>query len=855
MSALAPTRQALWITVAAACCLLGCVLGLLVPPLATALLACAILATALIAALVARNRLGLDRFGWACIATAAALLAVVQVCAPDRWSMPATGTVVAMTLGGVGLLAFSARSAGELVSAVLQWSTLTTTALIGVWLLCEPTAVRLADTPRHHATLVADLALILSAVATIEATLGALARHGRNRLAFAAIACGCAIGTVATGLAWLDRATPDDPHAAHLLRMPQAWLILLGALIALSAGRPGLRRALLDHTRDLTVISVITLLVVVGALLGRSGAGFDHTLSRALAALVCLLVCTHIYEARRHRSLTRSVEEQERHMRLLVSESRDIIIELDREGRLVFASEAIRNILGLRFNQLVGHPISEVIPELDDATLAHVVHAPKARIQPTMRVESVLTTSMGSVVHAESVVTPLARGYLVAVRDVSERVGLQSRLRQVTYHDTATGLPNRASLGIAIRHRLYEAAEIGLVLVDLNPAGPSDNTVGDESHEELLRAVGRTLQSLVRPGDVVSRFSDHRFAVLLRAGTSSADALAEAERLVGRINDGEQLTDSDLMACASVAVGGHSGAEIIRNAELALRQAQLAGGGAVRLFEPPMLAQFARTRDLRRRLALTPDTDRWTVLYQPVINLQTGRTQGVEALLRWTDPEGDFIGIEEIIRLAEEFGSIIQIGSWVLDQAAAQAARWERTGRPLQVAVNVSVHQLTAPGFAQVVEEVLERHSLTPALLTLEITETVVLEQTDETIATLSELRELGVRIAIDDFGTGYSGLANIRSLPLDILKIDRMFIQGLGQGGSDEAVVNAVTHLGLELGLAITAEGIETPEQERLARALGITAAQGYLYARPLPAADVTALVARSDASADAVH
>lgn len=852
MSPHARTRPALWITVAAACCVGACILSALVPATTVAIVAAGMLATAAGAAVVALRRTGLDRIGWALLAAGTLFSLAGQAGALQHGFTSSMSVVVGLSLVGLGLIAFSARTRAELVSTILQWTTLTTTALIGLWMLCEPASLRFSTGANHDYALLADLTLVVSAIATAEAVLATVSREGRSRYALAALAAGLALGTVGDLLAWINRAEGVNQFGSLALRPAELSLTFLATVIALTIGRAGPRRAVLDHSRDLTVISVITLVVVVGALMTRDASGLDRTLAHSLAALVCLLVCTHIYEARRHHGLTRSIEEQERHMRLLVSESRDIILELDRGGRLVFASEAMRNILGLRFNQLVGRHVSEIIPELDDAALGHVVHAPKARIQPTMRVESVLTTAMGSVVHAESVVTPLARGYLVAVRDVSERVGLQSRLRQVTYHDIATGLPNRASLGIAMRHRLYEAAEIGLVLIDLNPAGMSDNTFGDDSHEELLRAVGRRLRELVRPGDLVARFSDHRFAILLRAGTNPASAVQEAERIVERINSADDLNDTDLHACASVAVGGHSGAEVIRNAELALRQAQLAGSGAVRLFEPSMLAQFARTRDLRRRLARTPDGDRWTVLYQPVINLQTGRTQGVEALLRWTDPEGDFIGIEEIIRLAEEFGSIIQIGSWVLDQAAAQAARWERSGRPLQVAVNVSVHQLTAPGFAQIVEEALERHALTPDLLTLEITETVVLEQTDETIATLSELRELGVRIAIDDFGTGYSGLANIRSLPLDILKIDRTFIMGLGQGGSDEAVVNAVTHLGLELGLAITAEGIETAEQERLARALGISAAQGYLYARPLPAADVTALVARSDATAD---
>ncbi|AKT50548.1 putative bifunctional diguanylate cyclase/phosphodiesterase [Arsenicicoccus sp. oral taxon 190] len=625
----------------------------------------------------------------------------------------------------------------------------------------------------------------------------------------------------------------------------QASLIVVAAVAVARRPTPTLGRSLLNPHRDLLVVSVLTL--VVGAVIFTTAQAvpLDMRTARALCVALLLLVALHIYEGYHNRRLAGSIEQQARHMQLLVSETRDIILELDGTGRVLFASAALSTMLGLRESDLTGQHVSDVLPDVTPEVLAHLTHAPTARMQPTLRLESALTTATAAVVHVESVITPLPSGYLVAVRDVTERVGLQSRLQQVTYHDVVTGLPNRTSLDRAVRHRLYESAsgEISLLLLDIAPAGLADNTLGDDSREELLRTVARTMRATIRSGDALARFSDQRFAVLLRPGTSGAQALTEAQRIVDTINRPDLVPDVTLRTCGGLCVGAHTGLELVRNAELALRQATREGPGTVRSFEPTMLAQFARTRDLRRRLARPPGPERWTVLYQPIINLRAEQVSGVEALLRWTDPEGDFIGIEEIIRLAEEFGSIISIGTWVLEQAVDQALQWYREGYPLTVAVNISVHQLVAPTFAATVRRVLDESGLPPELLILEITETVVLEQTAETVATLEELRTLGIRVAIDDFGTGYSGLANLRSLPLDILKIDRTFVQGLGESGGDEAVVAAVSRLGRELGLTITAEGIETRVQEARARMLGISAAQGYLYARPLPATQILPL------------
>lgn len=812
------------------------------PDLVTALTWIVAAVAALVAVVAALRSTGSLRAGWFCMALAMlgdayGNLMFAQGGGPAPVVASAAYAVSAQLLV-LGLLTFGVTRRRELPTTTLQASL----AGCALWLLLwhlDPQAMLTGHaTPGTPAALMVTAGLGGTVIAAFVSWLVVVPAHlGRSRAIQALLGLSILAALVGDVLTLAAHSDSTWTLCQVLWVLQPALALGAAALVALHPAEPP-TRTLLAPYRDLVVVSLFVVTVVLLVMATMRPAGLDTHASQALCVTLLMLVGLHVHERRRGRQLASEAEEQARHMKLLVSETRDIIIELDREGRVLFASAALSTILGLRGSELAGKHISDVLPDVSPDVLSHLTYAPSARMQSTLRLESAITTATAAVVHVESVITPMASGFLVAVRDVTERVGLQSRLQQVTYRDVVTGLPNRTSLDRQVRHRLYEAAsgEIFLLLVDIAPAGLADNTIGDDSREELLRTVARTMRASLRPDDLLARFSDQRFAVLLAEGTPGHEALAQSHRLVDAVNRPDLVPDVTLRASGGLTLGGHTGLELVRNAELALRQASREGPGVVQIFEPTMLAQFARTRNLRRRLAHTPGTDRWTVLYQPIVNLRLEQVTGVEALLRWTDPEGDFIGIEEVIGLAEEFGSIIPIGTWVLEQAVAQAREWNDGGRRLTVAVNISVHQLVAPGFAATVQEILDASQLPPELLILEITETVVLEQTEETIATLEELRTLGIRVAIDDFGTGYSGLANLRSLPLDILKIDRTFVQGLGESGGDEAVVAAVSRLGRELGLTITAEGIETRAQEARARMLGITAAQGYLYARPLP-------------------
>lgn len=798
--------------------------------------ALAVVAACALAAAVRHD--GLYRAGWALVAASTPLICLSGLrSGPPHADTTAVLTTVGLVCSSLGLLLLALPERHSAFSASLQSCILATTGFAVLWRFTEATTVRWSEGPELQTSVLATTNVILVLSAVAHSALSTWARIAVNRLLFALFTTGMVFSAVGALVDWRSRHVGGDLAGCLVFLAPG--LVLVGIATAVAAARPGrVSRQPSLRSRDLYLLSLVTVGSVM--VVGSGTDGLDPTLTRTVCSMIAFLVVSRLYEMRRARTATATAAVREHHLDLLVAESRDVILELDPDGRVVFASRAVEPVLGRHLDDVVAAPVSTLVPELTAHALAGVPFQPGAATQPTLRVQSALAPAEGAVVHTEAVVSPLPTGYVVAIRDVTERVGLQYRLQQITYHDPATGLPNRASLEREIDHRLHEAAsgDVALVLLDIEP----DDLTREDGPRDLMRATARALRTATRAGDLVARVGERRFAVLLRSGTTAATARAEATRVVEAVRAARLSPAGSVDARAGVCVG--AGTDVLRDAGLALRAASAPGAVRVQMFEPAMLDRHLRGRDLRRRLQRPPTDDRWALLYQPIVDLRAGTVSGAEALLRWIDPDADLIGIEEVVRLAEETGAIVGIGEWVLDRAVAQAARWADAGFTAGMNVNVSAVQLAADGFVGQVADTLARHGLAPERLTLEITETAVLEHSEHTTRALAALRALGVRIAIDDFGTGYAGLANVRAMPLDVLKIDRTFVQGLGDQGSDDAVVGAIAQLGRELGLAVTAEGIETPGQECLVRALGVDSVQGYLYARPLSAHDATLLL-----------
>ncbi len=451
-----------------------------------------------------------------------------------------------------------------------------------------------------------------------------------------------------------------------------------------------------------------------------------------------------------------------------------------------------------------------------------------------------------------------ARLFDAAQRDLDERRTAEERLARQALYDAGTGLPNRLLLMDRVRHalasgRIGEAGPIAVLIVDLDRFKVINESLGRSTGDILLGAVAERLQGSVRPADTVARFGGDEFGILLDPVAGAEEALVVAGRVEELLAAPFQLGGRDVFVTATVgiAVGqpGLSDADdLMRDAEIALHWAKGRATMAHALFDSSMSADAVERLDIENDLRQAIERDELRVHYQPIVDLATDSVVGLEALVRWQHPVRGLIAPMSFIPLAEETGLILPIGNWVLETACRQARAWQLafpSATPLTMSVNLSARQFAQPDLVAQVAAVLESTGLPPSTLTLEITESVVMDESEAGIIALRALRELGCRLALDDFGTGYSSLSYLKSLPLDTIKVDRSFVAGLAADEADLPIVQAVIALAHGLSIDVTAEGIETAEQLACLRDLQCDRGQGFFFARPVPAADVDGLLA----------
>ncbi|HEV7809282.1 MAG TPA: diguanylate cyclase, partial [Candidatus Limnocylindrales bacterium] len=430
-------------------------------------------------------------------------------------------------------------------------------------------------------------------------------------------------------------------------------------------------------------------------------------------------------------------------------------------------------------------------------------------------------------------------------------------------YDQVTGLPNRDLLTDRVAHSLAWNREgdqdpIALILLDLDRFKVINESLGHAVGDSLLVVVGERLQRCVRPGDTVARFGGDEFGVILDGITSVEDAHRLADRILQELSTPFRLGDRDWYVNASVGIamawpGRATPGDVFREAEVALVRAKATPGPRYVLFEPEMSAATLERVELENDLRRALERHELRLHYQPLVDLQTERIVGLEALIRWEHPTRGLIPPLAFIPLAEETGLIIPIGRWVIETACRQARRWleELPDAPLVMSVNLSARQFAQPSLADDIRTVLEATGLPAERLELEITESVLLDEGEDSGRTLQALRNLGVRLVLDDFGTGYSSLSYLRRLPLDTLKIDRSFVEGIDADGSNLPIVQAVIALAHGLGIEVVAEGIETAAQSARLRELVCDRGQGYYYARPQPPEALSGLLASGTAPA----
>ena len=447
-------------------------------------------------------------------------------------------------------------------------------------------------------------------------------------------------------------------------------------------------------------------------------------------------------------------------------------------------------------------------------------------------------------------------GWVATYEDVSERRRAEARIAHMAHHDALTGLPNR----LLFRERMEQAfarlrrfdESFAILCLDLDCFKSVNDTLGHPVGDALLRMVGARLQSCLRETDTVARLGGDEFAILLADTDRSEGVATVAQRILDVIAEPFDLNEQTVNVCTSIGIAasqrdGDGPDQLLKNADTALYRAKAEGRAIYRFFEPQMYAELQTRRlmefDLRKAIA----SREFELEYQPLINLASGHITGCEALLRWRHRVRGTVLPPQFIEVAEDIGLILPIGEWVLMEACQQAARWPE---PTKIAVNLSPLQLRNGDLVETVARALTTSGLPANRLELEITESVVINDNEATLAALNELRGLGVSIALDDFGTGYSSLSYLRSFPFDKIKIDRSFVKDLPKREDCVAIVRSIVMLGGSLGMTTTAEGVETAEQLEKVRTLGCTHAQGYLLGYPQSAAQIEALIGSTSRS-----
>ncbi|MEU4221920.1 EAL domain-containing protein [Actinoplanes sp. NPDC026623] len=576
--------------------------------------------------------------------------------------------------------------------------------------------------------------------------------------------------------------------------------------------------------------------------------------------LLTLLENRHLTRQLEARVAKRSIELQasEARFRALVLQSSESVAVIDADTKIFFQSESVERIFGYPPSMLLGLTLVDVVGHRAAPSIAAGIQSIRDQQLGVVVLEVPIRHYNGRIRLAEMTITnllhdPAVGGYVLNTRDIHDARELQEQLMHEAYHDSLTGLASRA----LFRERAHEALDRGtqaddvaILVLDLDGFKEINDSLGHAAGDALLLQVADRLRTAVREGDTVARFGGDEFGVLIESIAARADAEAVAGRIAAALEEHFVVGGRDLRVAVSIGLASGADADgidqLVRNADLAMYRAKSAGGAGLAAYDPQMLSGLLQRLELEADLRLALERDELALHYQPTVDLRTGEIIGFEALVRWHHPTRGIVSPLDFIGIAEATGLIVPMGRWVLAEACRQAVAWGAgSTRRLKMSVNVSVRQFEHGDLSATVAEVLAETGLPVDQLCLEMTESVLLTDTDENLTQLVRLKALGVTLAMDDFGTGYSSLAYLRRYPMDILKIDRSFVDRLGGELEDEALVRTIVRLGKSLGMTTVAEGIEEKVQLAALRELGCDVAQGYLLSRPLPAADAGRLLA----------
>lgn len=551
---------------------------------------------------------------------------------------------------------------------------------------------------------------------------------------------------------------------------------------------------------------------------------------------------------RERRRLEEAFDVSEQRYKALFEQSPVGVVFYDEALRLTECNERLAAMLGVPLEDSLGFDLTT----LHTAALLAALRRPLAGREGQW-VGSFSSKINGATFHISLSAAPLRApggaitGGIAVIEDLTERQRFLGAIEKLSYEDPVTRLPNatlfRDRLRQAVAQARREGEQLAVVVLDLDRFKHVNDTLGRTGGDRLLNGVGRRLHKLVRDGDTVARVAADEFAVILPGIEDLGDVAAVAEKTLEALRRKYRIGGHDVYVNASLGLALFPGdsadpEKLIRFATAAMHEEKARGGNGWRLFDESMSRQTVERLQLEARLHRALEQHEFVVHYQPLVQADDGLIVGMEALMRWQDPEDGLVLPGAFIPVAEDTGLIVPLGEEVLAVACRAAAAWLGAGlEPGRVSVNLSARQFRQKDLVATIERTLAETGLEPSCLELEITESLAMDDVGFTREVLGRLRDLGVRSALDDFGTGYSSLSHLSTLPFDVLKIDRGFVAGIREGSSEAAIVRAVVALGRELGLTVVAEGVETREELDFVRKHGCQQVQGFLFSRPVPA------------------
>ena len=615
----------------------------------------------------------------------------------------------------------------------------------------------------------------------------------------------------------------------------------------------------------------VTLAVLVSSVEVLRTGGTDPVVSWIRSGLLVAMVARQVLTLRENVGLTRNLEDRvlqrtaelrasQQRFEGLVQHSSDVVMIVDGDGLVLYQSESAARLLGFT-PEIIGTSFFNRLADSDRDRFSRAVNEAKEIPLQALTTELRVLHADGRTRHVETTITnlleePSVRGLVLNTRDISERKELERQLVHDASHDPLTGLANRALFERQVRRSLLRASgpssgEVAVLFLDLDGFKEVNDSLGHDHGDLLLVAVAERLRGCVRDNDTVARLGGDEFAVLVAAVDGAEQAHNVAARITTDLREPFIVNDRETHVRASIGIAvaeadGIDAGPVLRNADLAMYRAKAAREGGFVVFDPTMHAHLVERLELETDLRRAVREHGIMVYYQPSVSLSSGAIVSVEALARWNHPERGLVPPSVFIPLAEDSGLIHDLGALVLYESCRQAAEWRTcyAGLDLTVSVNLSGRQLARPDIVDQVRDALERSGLQPHALILEMTESVLMEHTTENLERLGAIRNMGVKLAIDDFGTGDSSLSYLQRFPVDILKIDRSFVERIGTPEGDDGLVRTILSLSANMQLATVAEGVENHRQMLALRRLGCDQAQGFHISRPIKAEDLAGLL-----------